>query len=118
MKYLKSIIFFFSFLLISNVIITILYYFNITSSSFNNILKIIIFILSFISVGISIGKKANKKGWLEGLKIAGILVAFFLITSLILRYDFNIKQILYYIICILTIVLGSMIGINFKKNNK
>lgn len=118
MKYLKSIMFFFCFLLISNIIITILYYFNITGSSFNNILKIIIFILSFIGVGINIGRKTNKKGWLEGLKIAGILIAFFLIISLILRYDFNIKQIIYYIVCAVTIVLGSMIGINFKKNNK
>lgn len=118
MKYLKSIIFFFCFLLISNVIITILYYFNITSTSFNNILKITIFILSFISTGINIGRKANKKGWLEGLKIAGILIAFFLIASLILKHDFNIKQIIYYIICAITVVLGSMIGINFKKNKK
>lgn len=118
MKYLKSIIFFFCFLLISNTIITILYYFNITSSSFNNILKITIFILSFISTGISVGRKANKKGWIEGLKIACIIITFFLIVSLILKYDFNIKQIIYYIICAITIVLGSMIGINFKKKNK
>lgn len=115
MKYLKTILFFFGILLITNIINTILYYFNITSSSSNNIIKIIIFIICFMTAGIYIGKNSCKKGWLEGLKVSGIIIAIFLILSLIFRYDFNIMQILYYLICTFVIVLGSMIGINFKK---
>ena len=115
MKYLKTIMVFFSLLFITTIINTILYYFNITSSSTNNIIKIIIFIIIFMVTGIYIGKNSNKKGWLEGLKASGIIIGIFLLLSLIFRYDFNIMQILYYLICSITIVLGSMIGINFKK---
>ena len=115
MKYLKTIVLFFSALIILNLISTILYYFNITSTSFNNILKVIIFIITFLLSGIYIGRNSNKKGWLEGLKISGILIVLFLLTSLLVKYDFNFKQVIYYIISSITIVFGSMIGINFKK---
>ena len=118
MKYIKTIILFFSLLIILNLISTILYYFNITSSSFNNILKIIIYIITFLVSGIYIGRNSNKKGWFEGLKVSIIFILIFVILSLITRYDFNIKQIIYYLISIVTIVFGSMIGINFKKRNK
>lgn len=115
MKYLKTIMVFFSLLFITTIINTIFYYFNITSSSANNIIKIIIFIIVFIITGIYIGKNSSKKGWLEGLKISGIIIGIFLLLSLIFKYNFNIIQILYYLICTLMIVLGSIIGINFKK---
>lgn len=118
MKYLKTIIIFFSILLILNLISTILYYFNITSTSFNNTLKTIIFIISFLISGIYIGKNSNKKGWLEGIKISGILILFFMLISLITRYNFNIMQFIYYIMCISITAFGSIIGINFKKRNK
>ena len=115
MKYIKTIILFFSSLIILNLITTILYYFDITSTSSNNIFKIIIFIFTFLLSGIYIGRNSNKKGWLEGLKISGILIIFFLISSLIVRYNFNIKQVFYYLLSTIIIMFGSMIGINFKK---
>lgn len=118
MKYLKTIIFMFSSIIIFNLITTILYYFNITSESVNNILKIIFFIITFILTGVITGKNASKKGWFEGLKISGITVPLFLILSLIFKHSFNLWQIVYYIIISLLIVLGSMIGINFKKAKK
>lgn len=74
MKYLKTIAYEFILILIFTLIYTILYYFNITSTSFNNALKIISFILIFVLTGIRIGRLSNKKGWLEGLKIALITI--------------------------------------------
>ena len=115
MKYLKTIGFEFILLIILTLITTILYYFNLTSSEANTILKIISFIIVFIFSGIYIGKNSNKKGWLEGLKISGINILLFLLISLLFRYKFNIIQFLYYLIISVTVVIGSMIGINFKK---
>lgn len=118
MKYLKTILYVFIFIIALNLITTILYYFNITNSFVNNLLEIISFVITFIFTGIYIGKNSNKKGWLEGLKISGILIIIFLLISLIFKYNFNIKQILYYLIMSVTVILGSMIGINFRKQKK
>ena len=68
MKYLKTTVYEFILILIFTLIYTILYYFNITSTSFNNALKIISFILIFVLTGIRIGRLSNKKGWLKDLK--------------------------------------------------
>ena len=116
MKYLKTTVYEFILILIFTLIYTILYYFNITSTSFNNALKIISFILIF--VGIRIGRLSNKKGWLEGLKMALITIVIFLGLSLLFKYKINVKEIIYYLITIVTLVLSSMIGINFKKQKK
>ena len=61
MKYIKTMIFEFSILIISTLVLTILYYFNIINSNVNNILKILIFIITFILSGMYIGKQTNKK---------------------------------------------------------
>ena len=118
MKYLKTILFTFILIIILSLITTILYYFNITSTSANNVLRIISIIIIFIFSGIYIGKNSSKKGWLEGLKIAGMLIFISLVITLAFKYSFNIKQIIYYLIMSVTVVLGSMIGINFGKQKK
>lgn len=118
MKYLKTIAFMFSIILILNLITTVLYYFNITSESVNNILEIISFIITFILTGIYIGKNSTKKGWLEGGKISLITILIFLVITLIFKHNFNMWQVLYYLIMSITVVLGSMIGINFRKEKK
>ena len=118
MKYLKTIGFEFVLILIFTLIYTILYYFNIVSSSFNSTLKLTSFILIFVLTGIHIGRLSNKKGWFEGLKIALITIAIFLGLSILFKYKINIKEIIYYLITIVTLVISSMIGINFKKKKK
>ena len=116
MKYIKTMIFEFTILIISTLILTILYYFNIISSNINNILKIIIFIITFLLSGIYIGKRANKKYYFEGLKISVINIILFLLLSLLFKYKFNISQILYYLLIIFICTLGSIIVGNFKKS--
>lgn len=116
MKYLKTLLFEFILLIITTLIITILYYFNIISSNTNSIFKIIIFLITFLSSGIYIGKKSNKKYYLEGIKLSLINIVLFLLLSLLFRYDFNFKQLLYYLLIILITTLGSIIGGNTKKN--
>ena len=67
--------------------------------------------------GIYIGNRTNKKGYLEGLKVGIISIIIFLIISY-LAFDkvINIKNIIFYFILLISSVLGSMIGINKKKN--
>ncbi len=115
MKYLKTIGYEITLIILFTLIYSILYYFNITSSSVNNVIKIISFIFIFILTGINIGKLSSKKGWLEGLKISLITIILFIFVSLLFKYNFNIKQVIYYLITSITIVLGSMMGINFRK---
>ena len=68
MKYLKTMAYEFILILIFTLIYTILYYFNITSTSFNSVLKIISFILIFVLTGIRIGRLSNKRDGLKDLK--------------------------------------------------
>ena len=116
MKYLKTLLFEFIILIISTLIITILYYFNISSNSLNNIFKIVIFIITFLLSGIYISRKSNKKYYIEGLKIALINILLFALLSLVFKLGFNIKQIIYYTLIILITTIGSIIGGNTKKN--
>lgn len=111
---LKSLLYFFGFILLSNVLITLLNYFNILQNSVIDILKFIIPILGLFVISYLLGQKSIKKGYLEGLKLGGIIIFTFLIITLILK-SFNFKVIIYYLILLLSSVLGSMIGINRKK---
>ena len=83
-NYLKTLSYSLISLFISIFLITTLNYLGVIS---NNLLKIlgIIFpiIISFIE-GVIIGKKSNKKGYLEGLKISLILVFILFILNLLL----------------------------------
>ena len=115
MKYLKAIILEFIILISITLVTTILYYFDIISSNINNVFKIITFLIMFIVSGIYIAKNSNKKYYLEGLKLAGINILLFLLLSLLFKYKFNIKQVIYYLLLAITVVLSSIMGGNMKK---
>ena len=94
---------------------TLLYYFDIISFHFYSILKFINPIFSFMIGSFLLGRKASKKGWLEGLKLGGIfLLLFFIITS-ILKNHITIRFVIYDLLLLLSAMLGGMIGINKKK---
>lgn len=120
MKYLKklgmSFIYIISSIFILTFLTTLLSYFDILSDKVTSIIKIIIPIISMLIGGFYIGKKSLKKGFLEGLKLGGIF-SFILIIFNYLAFDnsFKFKYVLFYIILIISSILGSMIGINKKK---
>ena len=64
--------------------------------------------------GIYLGSKVKEKGYLEGIKISGIIVLLFIIVSLILKQKLNLNSFIYYFILIVSSTIGSMIGINKK----
>lgn len=123
MEYLKklgiSLIFSFSFLIGLSFIFSILNYINFINDSIFKFIKIFIPISSIFIGGFLIGKKSSSKGWLEGIKFGLIVLLLMLILSFIFfNNDINIKIIFYYLILLLTSITSSMIGINFKKDNK
>ncbi len=116
-KIVKSLIIFFLSTLFLSFLITLLYHFNIMSNSIYTIFKFITPLFSLFLSSFIFGKQAEKRGWLEGIKIGGIVVLIFLIiSSFLLNQDFSIKMMLYYIILLLSSLVGGMVGINRKKD--
>ncbi len=103
-------------LFISSIIINIFYYFDIINNNIIKYLKMFLSIFSFFIGGVYIGKKSNSKGYINGLKLSGIIIFIFLILSIILN-NFKVSRIVYYLITTTCITFGSMIGINNIKNS-
>ena len=97
-------------------IATIFNYFDLFSYKVMHISIIIVPIISLILGGLYIGKKATKKGYLEGLKLGLLFSILLLIINLILGEGINLKDIIFYLILIISCIFGSMIGINLKKS--
>jgi putative membrane protein (TIGR04086 family) len=72
-------------------------------------------VLTFI-LGIINGKKASKKGYLEGLKLGSIIILILLIFNLIFIRKFSLNTFVYYLVIIASTTIGSMIGINLRKS--
>ncbi len=114
--YLKS----YGYLLISIItltfIITLFNYFGLFSSNITNIFKLLIPIISLFVTALMVGKKASKRGLLEGLKYGGIfIIGILIINNLILGTNFQAKILIYYLILLVSSMIGSMIGINQNK---
>lgn len=120
MKYLKNLGLSFAYIigsiLILTFISTIFSYFNIFSDKVMSIIKIIIPIIGLLIGGFYIGKRSLKKGFIEGLKLGLIFSVFLIIFNfLALGNSFKVKYLLFYLILIISSILGSMIGINRKR---
>lgn len=117
-KYLKALLFILIPLLLFNLILSLLYYFNVIPTNVINYLKLVIVCLSMLVGGIYIGTKATKKGWLEGIKVSlEIIVLFFLLSYSGFDYGISFKTIVYYLILLASTTLGSMIGISRTSQN-
>lgn len=119
MKILKnfwiSFLYILGLILILTFLVTLLNYFNIIGSKTVAILEILIFVIAVFIGGIVIGKKSNKKGWLEGLKLSGIFLIILIIFNYLgLGHSFEIKDLIFYLILIGSSTFGGMVGINKK----
>ena len=98
------------------IITTLLEYLTNNTQVLINILKIITILLSIFIPTFILGKKSEHKGYLEGLKYGAILIVLSLILNIIFKTKFNFDIIIYFVIMLVSAMLGSMMGINFKKN--
>ena len=112
--YLKAFsIFFISFVLFI-FLITIFYYFDLLNPTIMKISKISILLISSFFSGFFIGKKSEKKGYLNGLILGLFIITCFLLINLFLK-SLRGQQIIYFIILLIVTTAGSMIGINKKQ---
>lgn len=122
MKYLKKISLIIGIMIItilfSTFLITLLNYFDILNKNVVSIFKIIIIVVALFVGGFFMGKRSNQKGWLEGFKLSLIfIVVLFLVNIIGFHNSFELKNILYYLILIVSSIFGSMLGINRIKKN-
>lgn len=101
-----------------SMLVTLFGYFNILSEKVTQLFILFSTMLTLFIGGIYLGKKCEKKGWLEGIKIGFLIIfLFFLISYLGLDQAINLKVFIYYLLLIAVSMLGSMLGINKKKEN-
>ena len=110
-----SCLFIVCFVIILTFITTILNYFNIISDSTISIIEIITMSLSSLAGGIYLGINSKKGGYKNGI-ILGLIYSIFLILLDLIFFDFKFKYLLFYLIIIISSMLGSIIGI--QKNRK
>lgn len=115
-KYLISYGYTFATIFVGTFILTILNYFNIVTTNFTNITKLIIVIVSMFIGAFLLGKKSLKKGYIEGIKYSIVFIVLLVIINLLFVKEFNVKSIIYFLIIIISSTFGSMLGINKKRN--
>lgn len=111
-KYIKSLIIFLSSIVTIPVFLTI---FNLFKLKTNRIMIIIIGAILMFIIGLILGRKSESKGYLNGLLLSVISLLILVLVSLIFRFPLNINTLIYYIILVLTTVVGAMLGINKKS---
>ena len=113
-KIVNCLIWFFVIIFIGTLVLTLINYFDIINNKVASIIKFVIPMLGMIISSYRLGKMSDKKGYLEGLKLGGIIVLIFMVMVIILD-KLSWKSIIYYGILVLTAIMGSTIGINRKK---
>lgn len=110
--YLKSYGYLFGIIIILTIILSLLNYFIPFKAE---TIKIIIPILSMLISATILGKNVKEKAYLEGIKFSGIYIILITIIKLLIKSGFNYKVIIMYLTLLITSIIGSMIGINLKK---
>lgn len=105
-------------IVISLLLITTLYHFNIISSNIYQTLKLIILLVNILISGIILGKKATSKGYLEGIKLGTFMILLCFLITLVTGQDLKIRLLIYDSMILITSILGGMIGINKKGEMK
>lgn len=103
-------------LLILTFIVTFLNYIGLFGLSIVKAFSYITPFMSFLIGGILLGKRSSNKGWLEGLKFGIISIALlFIFNFLAFSQGYTINNLVLYFIVLIGSILGSMLGINMKK---
>ena len=114
-NYLIAIGYFLLVVAVFAIILTIFNYYDIVTNKLFKVIKVLIPSLALFIGGYKVGNNANKKGYIEGIKLSLIvIVLLFMFSYLGFNASFSISLILYYIIIIISSMLGAMIGI-YKK---
>lgn len=110
-KYIRIVLVPLIFLLTAPLLLSIINLFDIEISK---IIYLIGIIIMTIITGIFLGTITDKKAYLKGLVLGFCLSLFMFLASLILRSSFSIYTLVYYLIIIVSAMMGSIIGISKK----
>lgn len=114
--YLKDAIYMFGTIVLGIFLFTLLNYFNILGDKVMNFIKIILTVGVFGFGGWYAAKNTKKRGIIEGLKIGSIFLVFFLLISLItLSSKFEWKNLIYYLILLISSIFGGIIAKQKKE---
>ena len=103
-------------IIVLSLFLSILNFFGILIGKVSHIISFLFMLALCFYLGLSSGKLAEKNGYIEGLKIGGLLILLFLLIDVIFfGSSFSLQKIAYYFILLLTCTVSSMIGINKKK---
>ena len=91
--------------------------FNLFGLQTNKIFLIVITSIIMLISGFLIGKKSSKKGFISGAILGFIFIIFLIFLGLFFKVNFSFGRFIYFIILILSTMVGSIIGINKKKSN-
>ena len=94
----------------------ILSLFNLFGIIINKVVLIILSSLIMFVSGFIIGKKSLKKGFISGLILGLSFALFLIIICLFINSKWSFGRIIYYVILIMSSMLGSILGINKKKS--
>lgn len=114
LNYLKYIGIFFLFIIGIAIITSLINLTNINSNIINK-LAVILTALSFFIVSALASKNLNEKGYILGIKLSLLFVILMILINLIFfKSSFSIDRFIYYIILIISGILGGSFGKNLK----
>ncbi len=115
--YGKTLLIFFISSILLSLLLGVMNYFGLLQGKITQIIIWIYMIFFSFYAGLTSGKLAEKNGYLEGIKIGGILILLLLLCNLIFfASSFSITRLAYYFIIFIVCIASSMLGINKKKN--
>ncbi len=105
-------------LVISLVLTSTLYYFNLIGDNLFKWINLISILLVIFISSIKVGVRSSQNAYLEGFKFGMMIILLLtLITFFIIQADMETKMLLYDLIITFTSIFGSMIGINKMQKN-
>lgn len=105
-------------LLVFTFLMTLFNYVGVIPNSMVSIVEIVIPLLSLFIGGYLLGKKSQKKGWLQGLKLGILFILLLLLFQYLgLHMNFDVRNLVFYLLLMMSTIFGSMLGINRKKES-
>ena len=117
-KYVIPFLYSFFIIFVFSFIFSILYYFNIIGDKVNDVLLWITGVISIFVGSLKFSKGLRFKGLINGAIYYLVFLIISIILSLVIfKSDFDIKNIIYYVVLLLSSVLGGIIGKNIKADD-
>lgn len=96
-------------------VLSLLHYLNLIKLNMIGTINFVFISILMFALGVIMGKKALKKGYIEGLRVGGMTIASLFIMNILFARYFDLHIVLYYLVILASSTIGSMIGINLKR---